>query len=50
LDLLICGIPFTVIQQIIDKEYLIDELKQKGIISEDEFAMLKKRFLDNYQS
>jgi hypothetical protein len=28
----------------------LDELKQKGIISEDEFAMLKKRFLDNYQS
>jgi hypothetical protein len=28
----------------------LDELKQKGIISEDEFAILKKRFLDNYQS
>jgi Short C-terminal domain len=28
----------------------LDELKQRGIISEDEFAMLKKRFLDNYQS
>jgi hypothetical protein len=28
----------------------LDELKQKGIISEDEFTMLKKRFLDNYQS
>jgi hypothetical protein len=28
----------------------LDELKQKGILSEDEFVIMKKRFLDNYQS
>jgi hypothetical protein len=28
----------------------LDDLKQKGILSEDEFVIMKKRFLDNYQS